>query len=468
MTESTLERWFRSPLLFVRECLGVEVVDDWQVEGLNAVRDCKRTCVKAAKGCGKSTLEAWVIWWFLATRPHPKILATSITGDNLRDGLWAELSKWQQRSEYLTRFFTWSAERIVYNEFPETWFCSARQWSKTADPGQQSNTLAGIHADYTLVIADEAGGIPDSVVAAAEGALSTGKENKILICGNPTHLEGPLWRACTSERALWHVIEVTGDPHDPRRSKRIDRQWCLDQIAKYGIDNPWVLVNVFGRFPPASSDALIGIEVATNASTRTLALAEYLSEPKVIGVDCARFGDDRTVFFPRQGRAAYQYSEFRGIDTMETVGQLTLAVQAWKPDAVFIDVGGVGGGVVDRMRQLGFDVFAVDFGSKSSLGRYHNKRAECWGLMAEWYERASTPRSNQLISEVTAPKYKFSQTNRIVLESKADMKARGLVSPDLADALALTFAAPVAPKGLEWVSPSRANMALEYDPLARS
>lgn len=454
LAASKLREWRANPGLFAREVLRVEEVDAWQLDVLDAATRERRICLKASKGPGKSTVLAWMIWWFLLTRLHPKVVATSISGDNLKDGLWTELSKWQQRSPLLKAAFTWSAERIVCNDHPETWWASARQWSRSADPAQQADTLAGIHADAVFFVVDEAGGVPDAVVAAAEAGLANadkarGTEALLAIAGNPTHLSGPLYRACTQERGLWWVKEISGDPDDAKRAPRVSIEWAREQIAKYGRDNPWVLVNVFGRFPPGQSDTLLGVEEVGTAATRTLQERDYQDEPKILGVDVARFGDDETCFMLRQGRAAFRPKVFRNLDTMEVAGQVALTIEAQQPDATFIDVTGIGSGVVDRLGQLGYPIIGVDFGGKALAGKYANKRVEMWWTMADWLKAGGCiPDDAVLRSEMPGPKYKFTADGRLLLESKDDMKKRGVPSPNRADALCLTFAAPVARRGL--------------------
>lgn len=444
-----LARWRESPRAFVRECLGAEP-DAWQVEVLEAVAKRQRICLKASKGPGKSTVLAWIGWWFLSTRRHPKVVATSITSDNLRDNLWTELSKWQKRSPFLKATFNWAAERITCNESPETWWASARAWPKTGDATAQSDTLAGVHADAVLFLVDEAGGIPDAVVATAEAGLANvdeaeGREARLVLAGNPTQLSGPLYRACTKERALWWVKEISGDPDDPNRAPRVSVAWAREQIEKYGRENPWVLVNVFGQFPPGQSNTLLGLEEALEASRRVLPEAAYNTAPRVLGVDVARFGDDRSCILRRQGRVAFKPRVLRNLDTMQLAAQVALEIQEWKPHAVFVDQTGVGAGVVDRLRELGHRVIGVEFGGKATqANRYNNKRSEMWGLMAEWVRGGGCIASEELATECAAPVYTFDSSGRTVLESKDAMKQRGLSSPDLADALAVTFAAPVA------------------------
>lgn len=456
--------WREDPVVFVREVLGAEP-DAWQVDVLRAFVSNQRLALKACKGPGKSTVMAWCGWNFLLTRPHPKVVATSITGDNLRDGLWTEFAKWQAKSPLLKHAFAWSAERIVAKDHPETWWASARQWAKGADASQQANTLAGIHADYVLFLVDEAGGIPDGVVAAAEAGLSTGTETKLFLSGNPTHLSGPLYRACTRDRSLYWVKEISGDPDDPNRAPRIDIEWARRQIEQNGRDNPWVLVNVFGKFPPGQSNALLGVEDVTDACRRSISFADVEHEPKILGVDVARFGDDRTVFFPRQGRAGMGAKVFRNLNTMEVADQVALSIERWSPDAVFVDQTGVGAGVVDRLQQLGHNVTGVDNGSKALDHRFADRRCEMWWKMADWIRSGGClPDDSELISELTAPTYEFDASNKFRLESKKELKKRGLASPDKADALALTFTAPVAPKMFAGLK--RAHATTDYDPYA--
>lgn len=205
--------------------------------------------MKASKGPGKSALLSWLAWNFLVTRPSPKISATSISGDNLRDGLWAELGKWQNRSSFLQEAFVWQKERIFAKSDPKETWMSARTWSKSADLNTLGTTLAGFHADYVMAIMDESGGMPDAIMASAEAILSSCVEGHILQAGNPTHLEGPLYNACTSKRDLWHVVEITSDPDNPKRSPRVTKEWASEQIKAYGRDNPWVLVKCLWRIP---------------------------------------------------------------------------------------------------------------------------------------------------------------------------------------------------------------------------
>jgi phage terminase large subunit len=436
--------WRDDPALFVREMFEVEP-DKWQEEVLAAFPKAQRLAMKACKGPGKTAVEAWLAWNFLVTRTEPKIAATSITADNLFDNLWAEMAKWQQRAPYLREHFKWTKDRIVCKECPETWWMSARTWNRATDRTQQGNTLAGLHADHILFILDESGGIPDAVMATAEAALASCIEGHIVQAGNPTHLDGPLYRACTSERRLWHVTEITADPDDRRRSSRVKAEWAREQIEKYGRDNPWVLVNVFGKFPPGSLNTLIGPDECRAAMERRYPDADIVRAPRVLGVDVARFGDDASVIFPRQGLVALPPIKMRNADGLQGAGAVARRAADWKADAIFVDdTGGWGASWIDNLRTLGHVPIGVGFASRPNDPRYDNKRTEMYFELVQWIKNGGAlPDVPELVAALSQTTYSF-RGDRLLLEPKEQVKARLGYSPDDADALALTFAQPVA------------------------
>lgn len=457
-----------NPVLFVQEVFGVEP-DDWQKDVLMDFAKYQRIALQSSKGTGKTTILAWCIWNFLLTRPFPKIVATSISYDNLSDGLWTELAKWQNKNEFLKNNFEWTKTRISYKPHPETWFASARTWSKSGDQSSQADSLAGIHADYVLFVLDEVGGIPDGVMAAAEAGLASGIETKIVIAGNPTHLEGPLYRAATNERHLWRVTEITSDPDSPKRTARVSKQWALEQRDKYGADSPWYIVNVLGKFPPSSINSLLGPNEVMAAVNREIPDHSYNWAQKRLGVDVARFGADRTVIMPRQGLRAFRPLVFNGLRSNEIAAQVMQAKNKWQSEAEFIDgTGGFGSGVVDSLMQAGATPQEIHFSSKSIDPAYANKRAEMWFLMAEWIKRGGCiPNVPELIRELTAPQYTFIN-GKFQLEPKDAIKERLGFSPDIADSLALTFAWPESagansPEML--LGRHKQKVKVEYDPL---
>ena len=464
-SEAKFKQWRHDPIQFVREVFNVEP-DDWQKDALMSFSKNRRTAMLASKGVGKTTLLAWVAWNFLVTRPHPKIAATSVSWDNLSDGLWTEMSKWQSKSELLKEMFTWTKTRIFATNHPETWWMSARSWAKGADSSQQADSLAGLHADYMMFILDETGAIPNAVMAAAEAALSSGIECKIVIAGNPTHLEGPLYRAATKERHMWEVIEINSDPDNPKRSPRVSIEWAREQITKYGADNPYVMVNVFGRFPPGSLNSLIAHDEVERAMKRNIHEQDYSFSQKRLGIDVARFGDDRTIIFPRQGLRAFKPVEMRNARTQEIAARIMMAKSKWGSEQEFVDgTGGFGAGVVDSLIQSGVSCHEIHFSGKSIDPRYLNKRAEMWFAMAEWIKRGgSLPENADLIRELTAPTYYF-QNGKFQIEPKEQIKARLGASTDYADALALTFAIPDQPARTIFSDQlNKKNFKSEFDP----
>jgi len=431
-----------------------------------------RIGMQACKGPGKTAGLAVCAWHFLATRLHPKVAAVSISADNLADNLWPEMAKWQQQSPFLKAKFRWTKTRIFAIDHPETWWMSARSWSRSADSQQQSLTLAGLHAHNTLAVLDESGGQPDAIMATAEGTLSTiGGEHRILQAGNPTHLEGPLYRAATNERHLWKFIVITGDPDDPKRSPRVSAQWAREHIDKYGRDNPWVLVNVFGQFPPGSINTLLGPDQVHAAMQRHLHGTVYSHEAKILGLDPGRFGGARTVIFPRQGLAAFKPEVLRPDRhvknwTGDVVARLAQAFARWHADICFVDdTGGWGAGIIDAAVAGGLNVLGVSFGGKALDRRYKNRRAEMHFLAAEWVKKGGAlPYLPELQREATATTYTFH--NGVFQLEEKDQVAEKLngESPDLWDALCLTFAQPVAPRtGIDWIDRKTLHAKTEPD-----
>lgn len=474
-----IKRW-RAPggaVMFVREVFKIEP-DLWQVDFLNNYQDSMRSGAKACKGPGKTAALAWIGWHFLVCYPSPKIAATSITGDNLRDNLWAEMSKWQQKSELLSTQYTWKAERITLNDQPETWFMTARKWSQSADKEKQGLALAGLHADNILFLIDEAGGVPDAVVATAEAALANaGSEAnpnavaKLVIVGNPTHLAGPLYRACTSEASLWKMIEITGDPDDPKRSPRISVQWARDQIKKYGRDNSWVLVNVFGKFPPSSIDALLGPDDVQAAMDRVLGPESYMLEPKVLSVDVALQGGDETVISARQGPVIFRQKIIRMDDPKLIAGVVATCIKKFKPDAVFIDnTGGWGSGVISWLQHWGYAVTGVQFAGKAMDNVYANKRAEMHFEFQQWVKNGGClPDDQKLKEECTAQTYTHYK-DRLIMADKDQVKEILGRSPDRMDSCVISFAFPVQARSILGVPLDVQNQGGEkdYDPIGHA
>jgi phage terminase large subunit len=279
----------------------------------------------------------------------------------------------------------------------------------------------------------------------------------IIMAGNPTRTDGPLWDACTRDRRLWWVIEITGDPDDPKRSPRISKEWARDQIERWGPDNPWVLVNVFGRFPPTQSNKLLGPEDIDSAMKRSYGADILNPWPIIFGGDVAKSKTrNRSVLWKRQGPVAWLLGEWR-LDDHNLLAQQwarILADHQMRGEEVqvfFIDKGGMSG-VHEMLVQLGWSmVIGVDNGEAASDPKFLNKRSELWWHMAKDVKtKLALPYNSTLKVELGSPTFEFrtvgTKGTRFVLESKEDMMDRGLESPDLADGLSLTYYAPASMK----------------------
>lgn len=222
-------------------------------------------------------------------------------------------------------------------------------------------------------------------------------------------------------------------------------------------------------FAASMDNVLLTIDVVSAATRKNYTVKEIEWAPKVVGVDVARFGDDRTVIQRRQGLAALDPIVMQGLDNMEVTGRVASVLQDWKPDALFIDAGR-GEGVIDRLRQLGFKPIEVNFGGKPSDEGYVNKRSEMWDDMKKWFEAGGAiPNHPDLKTDLCVPTYRFNALNKFMLETKDEIKKRGMRSPDLGDALALTFALPVTKPDQELRHAAfgqQGKFEASYDPLA--
>lgn len=477
-----VKEWRENPIKYVYDEFGVDP-DFWQREVLEAFASSDpkkmRIGMQACVGPGKTAVLSWCGWNFLSCYgskgEHPKGAAVSVTANNLADNLWPEFSKWQSRSEYLKREFTWTKTRIFSNDFPETWFIAARSFSKTSNAEEQGRTLSGLHSKYVLALIDESGDIPLAVAKAAEQALSTKPTfGKILQAGNPTSRDGMLFAASTALRDLWYMVRITGDPDDPKRSQRIDIAWAKEQIDKYGRDNPWIMATVLGLFPPSSINSLIGPDLVAESMARVYKENIYSHMQRRLGVDVALHGDDRTVLFPRQGLMAFKPVVMRTSEPADIAARVMLAREKFKQEIDFVDAsGGWGSGVISHLNAAEISngsVNGVQFAGKAISESYFNKRAEMWFAILEWLKAGGRlPYDPELAKELTAPTYTL-RNGKFLLEPKDQIKLRLGFSTDKGDALGLTFALPDMPASPH-LPHNIANAAQggrclhEYDPL---
>ena len=470
-----IKLWRADPVQFARDNFGIEP-DAWQVDAMRSLggdpNPARRLVMKACTGPGKSATLAWMGWHRLACfagkGEHPKGAALSITSDNLKDNLWAELAKWQNRSKFLTEAFEWTKERIYAKEHPETWFLSARSFAKDADAESIGRALSGLHSQYPFILLDETGDMPTAVGrAAAQIFTGSPRDAAIIQAGNPTSTGGLLYESCAS--SSWTVITITADPDDPKRTPRVSKEHAQEMIDTYGRDNPWVMATILGLFPPGGFNALLGLDDVEAAMARVYKADQLGDAPVILGGDVARQGDDSSAICRRVGRQAFPIVAMRIPDTMLVAQRFAQEQKDYDPDAFFIDgTGGYGAGVIDKMRSTGYDVIEVQFAGKALNHRYFNKRSEMYFELAEWVKAGGAlPNDPDLKEELCAMTYIF-QGDKFRIVEKQLIKDKIGRSPDRADALALTFAFPVQKKRAS-TGTARALSATRgaYDPMSR-
>lgn len=489
---SRLSSYMHDPLGFVTdnfdwgkgELEGMTGPTEWQRALLEAIREkllhgyglpdavegAIRVVRSSGHGVGKSTCVAWIILWAMATFEDTRGVITANTKTQLETKTRAELAKWHRLFLYNPMFRMTATALISADPSHEmTWRMDFIPWSEN-----NPEAFAGLHnkGKRLLVIFDEASWIADSIWETTEGAL-TDTNTEILWCvfGNPTRNTGR-FRDCFGRfAAIWDSAQIDARDVPFNTNAKLHKEW----IALYGEDSDFVRVRVRGVFPRAGSLQFIPSDVVDEACQREVMCHSF--DPLVLGVDVARFGDDASVIYIRKGRDGRSYPpiKLRGVDTMTLAGRVTELYNEYRADAVFVDGTGVGGGVVDRLRQLSVPVFDIQFGAKADGLRiglvdgvtFANKRAEIWGAMREWLKGGAIPADPELRDQLIGVEYTYSGTqyNSIQLERKEDMKKRGLASPDIGDALALTFSMPVVPTAAAGHEPPHAPLVEhEYDP----
>ncbi|NBN62058.1 terminase [Pannonibacter tanglangensis] len=397
----------------------------------------------SGRGIGKSALVSWLNLWSRSCLIGSTAITTANTEAQLISRTWAELGKWHTLS-INRHWFDKTATALR----PEKWFADLVQSDLQIDTGyyyaqaqlwseENPDAFAGVHNPLGLIlIMDEASGIPAPIWKVSDGFFTEPVLHRYwLVFSNGRRNTGAFYETHHKHRDLWKCRQI-----DARTVEGTDPAVYDKIITQYGADSDEARVEVYGQFPSSGANQFIGRELVQAAQVREL--APDPGAALVIGVDVARFGDDHSVIFFRQGRDARSRKplKFKGLTTIQLAGRVAEQVDRVKPDAVFVDGGGVGGGVVDALRSMGYKVIDVQSGAKADEPeRYANRRAELWGKMRDWLATGCLADDPALADDLTGPEYDHALNGAVKLEPKDKMKQRGLASPDCADALALTF-----------------------------
>jgi hypothetical protein len=312
---------------------------------------------------------------------------------------------------------------------------------------------------------DEASVIPAIIYQTLEPVMvDIGTEIVWMVCGNPLHTTGP-FRECFGRFAhrwkRWHI--------DARDVGISDKQQIKEWAEDHEENSYFFMTRVRGQFPSAGALQFIPTDLVEEAMTRQVEIGPR--EPMVLGVDVARFGDDQSVIYPRRGLDARSIlpMTFQGISTDRLVDKILEFCSQQRVELIFVDGTGVGGGVVDMLRRHNMPVEDIQFGGRAERAdqiKLANKRAEMWSNMRDALQYLAIPPSSELRDQLIGPEFDYNLRGEIQLEKKSDMKKRGLASPDIADALALTYARPVFPRAdLDWMNSGQSNVVWNYSPI---
>lgn len=436
---SKIKEWRENPLQFVEECIGAKPTKQ-QREALKMLPHNKRTSIRSGHGTGKDAFASWMILWFLSTRVYAKIPCTAPTKHQLRDVLWAEIHKWLRQS-LIRDEFVWNSERIFQRDCKQEWFAVALAANAKASAEEQAETLAGQHADSLLFVIDEASGVTDPVYLPVEGAL-TKPDNHVLVIGNMTRRQGYFYDShfdpASSKR--WTLFQWSS-----KDSENVAEDYISYMAEKYGEGSNVYKIRVLGEPPKDSEEFDIVVPLHWAESCIGNDIGDVSFEPKYLGVDVARFGDDQSVVLVRQGLKVIDYHTRSGMNTIDLGGFINQVFTEEDAQGIAVDEVGVGAGVTDwlyKHHQGTNQVFGVDVSTDAiEKKKFYRLRDELWWQVREkcmksLYSFPGGDKGKELANELASPTYKIDK--KIKVEAKSEMKKRGIKSPDIAESLLMS------------------------------
>lgn len=448
-----IKDWEDDPFLFFKDCWKNVVLWDKLEDIITEIKNEKKVAVNSAHGVGKSFISAKIILWWLITHIPSKIITTAPTWAQVESVLWGEIRASIASSPILTELIPKKSILNTEIKLAPEWYAKGISTTEKADMREFGSTkFQGYHSEFLMVVMDEAPGVENSIHIAVEN-LTTGNKNRILKIGNPTSPTGHFYNNCNSSQ--YKNIHISGFDHpNIKESKEvipgcITKEWIEGRAEDWGENNPLYIAKVLGEFPTEGEDTVIPLDWIQNAITCEV----EPDDMNILGFDVARFGDDKTIFYQIKGNKVKLKGKFIKQDTMATVGRIVNWSELEKFNMIGGDPIGVGAGVFDRIKEINssyeskqldkhIPIREVNFACKSLDPRYANVRAEAYGFLAEHLNpegrrNINIPDDPELHSQLAGIKYKYDSYGRILIESKDDMKKRGLKSPDYADALAI-------------------------------
>lgn len=436
-----MREWKNSPIAFVKDNIDV-TPSEQQLDYLSKVAKSKRVTIRSGHGTGKDSSTAWVIMWFMCTRAFAKVACTAPTARQLSDILWSELSKWFRKSKVADEFVI-QKDKIFQKDNPKEWWCRAISVSAKASKEEQAETLAGLHGDHLLLVVDEASGVNDPVYIPLEGAL-TQEDNKVVLIGNMTRNQGYFYESHFHPdiSRKWTKLHW-----DSRKSSNVTRDYVEYMLQKYGEESNVFRIRVAGDPPLEDEKTFIPLAWAIQCIDNEI--EENEDDPLYLSVDVARYGEDKSIILPRKGYIIKPWTEYQKMSTTELGGHVLADFREMEADGIAIDEIGVGAGTLDWLRKIPEArkfVHGVNVAlASSNRNRFHRLRDELWWRTREncQYARYSFPgstkvereMSNELCNELSALFYDFDNNGAYQIESKKAAKLRGIMSPNIADAL---------------------------------